>query len=66
MNLFCKLFGHTWVHQSENVKISWNNTKKQNELVMKTEGKPKFWLECHRCGIRNDSPSREEIRAINN
>ncbi|MFT4542221.1 MAG: uncharacterized metal-binding protein YceD (DUF177 family) [Planctomycetota bacterium] len=66
MNFFCKLFGHTWVHQTENVKVSWNTNKKMNELDITTEVEPRFWLQCQRCAERNESPSREEIRSANN
>ena len=66
MNFFCKLFGHTWVHQTENVKVSWNTNKQMNELTITTQAEPRFWLQCQRCGQRNESPSREEIRAANN
>ena len=66
MKLYCRMFGCTWIHKTNNAKISWNTTKKQTELVMTTDEEPKFWLECHRCGQKNESPSKDEIKAINN
>ena len=66
MNVFCRFFGHTWTHQTENARISWNTTKEQRELKLTTEGEPKFWLQCHRCGLKNENPTRDEVRKINN
>ena len=66
MNFFCRLFGHTWIHSSENPRISWNTAKNLSELDLTTEvEEPGFWLECRRCGERNESPTREQIKAIN-
>ena len=66
MNLFCKLLGHTWVHRSDNPRISWNTAKSLSELDMTTEEPdPRFWLQCQRCGERNDDPTPEEIKRIN-
>lgn len=66
MNFFCRLFGHTWTHRTENPPISWNTTKDQVELKITAKGEPRFWLECQRCGDKNESPSREDIRGVNN
>ncbi len=66
MNFFCKLFGHTWWHQTENPKVSWNTTKNLSELAITTDQpEPRFWLECRRCGDRNENPTREDIKRIN-
>ena len=62
---FCKLFGHTWVHRSDNPKIAWHTTKKMSELEMDTSASdPSFWLECQRCALRNDHPTREDFRDV--
>ncbi|HJO26160.1 MAG: hypothetical protein CMK00_00755 [Planctomycetes bacterium] len=62
MNLFCRLLGHTWVHQARNPELSWNTTKGQAELAQ-TELGPgySFSLRCQRCGRRDESPTRERI-----
>lgn len=52
MNLFCRLLGHTWVHQSENPKVRWTTAKNMSELDMTAEGEPSFWIECARCKER--------------
>ena len=61
-NLFCRLFGHTWVHRTDNPKISWNTAKNLSELEQTASGEPRFWLECQRCGQRNEAPTREDLR----
>ena len=67
MNFFCRLFGHTWSHRTENPRISWNTAKNLSELDHTTEvEEPRFWLECARCGHTNENPSKDEIRRINN
>lgn len=61
--LFCKLLGHTWVHRSENPRIGWHTTKGMAELEMDTEATaPRFWLECQRCALRNEHPTREDLK----
>ena len=63
MNFFCRLFGHTWVHKTENQKVSWNTGKSLSELHISTDSEgPRFWLECQRCQDRIENPSREQIR----
>ncbi|MFT5050237.1 MAG: hypothetical protein ACI8QZ_001636 [Chlamydiales bacterium] len=66
MNIFCRLFGHTWVHQSEDPKISWNTGKSLSELHLTVDGEYKFWLECQRCHDRNDAPSSSDVKGANN
>lgn len=66
MNLFCRLLGHTWVHKTEDPKVSWNTGKDLLQLHQTTEGEIRFYLECHRCGEQKENPTREEIKAINN
>lgn len=50
MNIFCKLYGHTWVHHTETKKVQWNNDKSLSELFPKSEGEPQFFRRCVRCG----------------
>jgi hypothetical protein len=66
MNFFCRIFGHTWTHRTENPKVSWNTAKSLSELDLTTSvTEPSFWLECQRCAERIESPSREQIKHIN-
>ena len=63
MHFFCRLLGHTWIHRTDNPKISWNtNAKTQAELELTAPNEPRFWLECVRCGKRIENPTREELR----
>jgi hypothetical protein len=63
MNVFCRFLGHTWVHKTDNPKISWNtNEKNLSELDLTAESEPRFWLQCQRCGAKNENPTREEVR----
>jgi len=63
MKVFCKLFGHTWVHKTSNPKIRWStNAKSLAELDLSAEGESALWLECQRCGAKNENPTREEIK----
>ena len=66
MNFFCKLLGHTWVHRTQDPKVSWNTGKSLSELHQTVDGEFKLFLECQRCGERNDSPTKDEIRRANN
>jgi uncharacterized metal-binding protein YceD (DUF177 family) len=52
MNFFCRIFGHTWVPQSENPKIRWTNAKNLSELEMTVTGEPQLYLACARCKER--------------
>jgi len=54
MNLFCRLFGHTWVHQADNPKIRWTPAENMSEMVMLSEGPVRFWEECARCKERRE------------
>lgn len=66
MNFFCRIFGCTWVHRTQDPKISWNTGKSLSELHQTVEGEYKFWLECQRCGDRNEAPSPAEVKRANN
>lgn len=65
MNFFCRIFGHTWVHKTDNPRISWNTGKSLSELHLTAEREPRFWLECARCAEKRENPSRDEVRAVN-
>jgi hypothetical protein len=52
MNIFCTLYGHTWIHEAQDPKISWNTDKKQVNLTATVEGEPRFNRLCVRCGER--------------
>jgi len=65
MNVFCRIFGHTWVHKVEDPKIRWTNAKNLSELNLTASGEPRFYLECVRCKEERDWNSPEaqaEIR----
>lgn len=63
MRFFCSIFGHTWIHKTDNPKISWNtNAKSQAALDLTAQGEPRFWLECCRCGAKNEHPTRDELK----
>ena len=49
MNFFCRLFGHTWTHQSQSPKTSWNVDKDGQLLFATPAGEAVFWEECARC-----------------
>lgn len=50
MNIFCRLYGHTWIHETQAPKVSWNNDKSLVELFPKSEGEVEFFRKCVRCG----------------
>ncbi len=52
MNIFCRIFGHTWIHDVEDPKIAWNNDKGQTELFATAESEPQFFELCVRCQER--------------
>ncbi len=67
MHFFCRLLGHTWIHQTDNPKISWNtNAKTQAELELTAPDEPRFWLECVRCAkrIEESDPGRAAPRDV--
>lgn len=65
MNVFCCLFGHTWVHKVDEPKIRWTtNAKNLSVLEPTVEGEPRFYLECARCKERREWDSEEARREI--
>jgi len=66
MNFFCRILGHTWTHRTEDPKVSWNTGKDLVQLHPTASGEIRLYLQCHRCGERNDNPTREELKAVNN
>jgi hypothetical protein len=56
MKFFCRIYGHTWIHETQAPEISWNNDKGLVELfprVIAAEGEdeaPQFFRRCVRCG----------------
>ena len=58
MNLFCRLFGHTWVPRSDNPKIRWTAAENMSEMQMTAPGDVRLWEECARCGTERDIPRR--------
>ena len=62
MNVFCRIFGHTWVHKVDEPKIRWTNAKNLSELEHSVTGEPRFYLECARCKEERDWHSDEARR----
>lgn len=51
MNLFCRLFGHTWVPAIETPRVRWNTTKDMQTLEPTVEGRGiRHYEVCRRCG----------------
>lgn len=53
MNFFCRLYGHTWIHETQAPKVSWNNDKGLVELFPRVVGAEDqgvlFFRRCVRC-----------------
>lgn len=64
MNIFCRIFGHTWVHKVEEPKIRWTNAKNLSELEQTVDGEPRFYLECARCKEQRAWDNQEALRVI--
>ena len=62
MNLFCRLFGHTWVPQSDNPKIRWTAAENMSEMQMQGPAKVHLWEMCARCKERREIEPREPSR----
>ncbi len=52
MNVFCRLFGHTWIPITETPKVSWNTGDDGLVLHAKSQGEVEFFDECVRCRER--------------
>ncbi len=50
MNFFCRIYGHTWIHETQTPKVAWNNDKSLKELFPSFEGETEFFRRCVRCG----------------
>jgi hypothetical protein len=59
MNLFCSLFGHTWVPETRTPSVRWNTTK-DGHVLNPTIGQEAIrHLEvCRRCGMEQEAPAR--------
>lgn len=62
MNLFCRLFGHTWLPETRVPQTRWNTTKDGHTLVPTSgESEVKHVLVCRRCAEeRDDTPRRHD------
>ena len=49
MNIFCAIFGHTWVPRTEDSNPQWNTTKKMNVLMPATDRTTRYFDACQRC-----------------
>ena len=59
MNVFCALFGHTWVPETRAPFVRWNTTKDGQVLNPTVDGAPIQHLEvCRRCGEERSTPPR--------
>ena len=60
MNVFCRLFGHTWIPETRTPSVRWNTTK-EGHVLKPTVGEEAIrHLEvCRRCGAeRANEPRR--------
>ena len=60
MNIFCRLYGHSWTHEAVDPKIAWSTDKKQVNLDIKADGEPTFHARCLRCGERRPWGAEKE------
>lgn len=59
MNLFCRIFGHTWWPEVEAPQPRWNNTKDGDVLVpTAAETAVRHYEVCKRCGEQRDLEPR--------
>ena len=59
MNIFCRIFGHTWWPEIDVPDHRWNTTK-DGHILAPTSGEEKVrHVEiCRRCGEQRDAPAR--------
>ncbi|MFT5291998.1 MAG: hypothetical protein ACI8QS_000868 [Planctomycetota bacterium] len=60
MNVFCRIFGHTWLPVTEAPEPQWNTTKEGHVLTASSKSDDvQHYQECKRCGERQaDSAGR--------
>ena len=59
MNLFCRLFGHTWMPETRAPEVRWNTTKEGFVLTPTVADEPVLHLEvCVRCRAERPSGPR--------
>ncbi len=59
MNLFCRLFGHTWIPETRAPSVRWNTTKDGHILNPTIGEEPVLHVEvCRRCGAERPVPPR--------
>ena len=60
MNVFCRLFGHTWIPETRAPFVRWNTTKDGHVLNPTVGSEPIQHLEvCRRCGAEQPAPARK-------
>ena len=62
MNIFCRLFGHTWWPETSVPDLRWNTTDEGLTLIPTTGSQPVRHFEvCKRCGTERDiAPRRHD------
>ena len=55
MNIFCRLFGHTWVHKCDDPEIVKTASESQHEMELTAKSEPVFYHQCARCGERREA-----------
>jgi len=59
MNVFCLLFGHTWVPETRAPFVRWNTTKEGHVLNPTLGSESVTHLDvCRRCGEERPAPAR--------
>ena len=59
MNVFCRLFGHTWVPMTEAPSTRWNTTKDGHILTASNgEAEIRHFQRCRRCDEEKEDPAR--------
>ena len=59
MNVFCRLFGHTWVPETRSPSVRWNTTTDGHVLNPTMDGQEIRHLEvCRRCNAERAFPAR--------
>jgi hypothetical protein len=59
MNIFCRLFGHTWIPETRAPSVRWNTTKDGHILAPTIAEQEVRHVElCRRCGLERPAPPR--------